>query len=883
MRLRLRLFKKILSLRYRVKITGEEHLFSGTILMLANHVALIDPQILTAFLWSYTKFRTLAQASFFSNPIIWPILKRLHAIPIDNDVDSMSRDGVMQTSDSVLSVLRGWENVLLYPSGQLKTQWAERIIWKKVAYDLLTHLPNDVRVVLVRTTGLRWSASSKAREWKTPSLFWFFLKWVRYWIANFFLFIPKRDVLIELEDVTKDLPKNLADALTLDQYNERLEKFYNAHGPEPLQYKRHYFYYNDVKYKDMPLVQWWEEFMKNVKDYTTVAYDKKIFDAILQQIHIMKPSLHKDDITLSTHVVFDLYFDSLDTAELKAYVQSLFPWSSNPPLLDLKLVWDYVMMGMWKSLSEEYLKSCDWEYDLPLWFLRDKLADFTEEKSIPALMKLVFEEDFGYSFCYDTIFGLQSRRDYMIKAYLLADIIKTFPGDYIGIMLPSLAGTSLLVVACYLSWKIPVMLNWTLSQDAFEHCVKCKSIPAILTSKSFYKKIQAPYYEKNNLVFLEDILKNISLKQKLFALYKSYRFKIPPQKEEAVVLFTSWSEWLPKAVAITHQNIIQDIKGALQVLSFKTDDILLGFLPPFHSFWFTITTVCPLITGIRVVYSPDPNDASTLAKLIEHTQVTSLATTPTFFKRILSVASKEQMRSLRSVIAWAEKCPQDVFSLLAEKVPTAKLIEWYGITECSPVISVNPIEKPKPWTVWLPIGWLQIVILDLDTKEKIHFPGKEWMVYVAWPSVFSGYLDKNLEDPFVQIDTKKFYKTWDLWFLDEDGYLTLTGRLKRFIKIAGEMVSLPYIENLLQEKFTSTDEVSLAVEARELSNGKAKIVIFHTSNISLTVKEVNQYLRDRGVANLIAISDAVMIDTIPVLGTGKIDYKVLQKMITDEK
>lgn len=879
MRLLLQLFKKILTLRYRVKIRGEEHLFSGKMLLLANHVALIDPQIITTFLWSYAKFRTVAQASFFSNPIIWPVLKWLKAIPIDNDISSMSRDWVLETSQKVLSALVAWDNVLLYPSGQLKTQWAERIIWKKVAYELLSALPKDVRVVLVRTTGLRWSSSSKAREWKTPSLFWFFLKWVRYWIANLFVFIPKRDVLIELEDVTKKLPKNLADAWSLDQCNQRLENFYNIRWPEPLEYTPHYFYYNDVKHKDIPLVLWSEEFMKNVKDYTSIAYDTTVFEAVLGHIHTMKPDLHKDDITLSTHVVFDLFFDSLDTAELKAHVQSLFPWSSNPPLLDLKLVWDYVMMGMGKTIWEEYLKSCDWEYDVPLWFLRDKIADFTEEKTILDLLKLSFKQDMSQSFCFDYVFGLQSRRDYMIKAYLLADIIKKYEGEYIAILLPSLSGTSLLVVATYLAWKIPVMLNRTLSQEAFEHCVKYKNIPAVLTSRSFYKKIQAPYFEKNNLVFLEDILKNITLKQKLVALYKSLRFYTPKQKEEAVILFTSWSEWLPKAVSISHQNIIQDVKWALQVVSFKTDDILLWFLPPFHSFWFTITTVCPLITGIRIVYSPDPNDAQTLAKLIEHTQATWTATTPTFFKRILSVATNKQIASLRSVVAWAEKCPLDVFALLWEKVPTAKLIEWYGITECSPVIAVNPLEKPKPGTVWLPIGWLQIVVLDLETKEKIQSPWKEWMIYVAGPSVFSGYLDKNLEDPFVQIDNQKFYKTWDLGFLDEDWYLTLTGRLKRFIKIAGEMVSLPYIENLLQEKFGSAQEVTLAIEAQELSSGKAKIVLFHTPTVSISLKEANQYLREKWVTNLISLSDSIQLEAIPVLWTWKIDYKVLKKMI----
>lgn len=842
MRLLLHLFRKVLSLRYRVQITGQECLLEGKTLFLSNHVALIDPPILAAYLSVYKKFRILSQVSFFKNPLLRPILQHLGTIPIDNEVDSMSRESVKHTLQIIIDALALGDSVMLYPSGQLKTQWSEKIIGKKAAYGILSRLPKDTRVVLIRMTGLWGSSSSKAREWKTPGVFSLFFRWLRYFVANFFVFVPKRDVLIELEDVTSDLQKKLTKHCTLEECNAWLAAFYNARGPEVLQYKRHYFYYNDVKHKKMPIIEGSEEFMKKVKDYTKIEYSHDVFDAIVQQISTMKPTLDTK-ITMSTHVVFDLFFDSLDTAELKTYIQSLFPWSSNPALLDLKLIGDYVMMGMGKSLMEASLKPCNWKYSDPTWFLRDVLDDFTQEASIPSLMKKVFGQDKWKSFCYDYVFGLQTRKDYLVKAYLIAAIIKKYPGDYIGIMLPALTGTSLLVFASYLAWKIPVMLNWTLWQEAFDHCIQYKDLPAILTSKSFYQKIKAPYFEKNNLVFFEDMLKKISYKQKLLALYASYRFHIPQQKEEAVVLFTSWSEWLPKAVVLTHQNILQDIAGSLQLVSFKTDDILLGFLPPFHSFWFTITTICPLMTGIRVVYSPDPNDATTLAKLIQHTHISSITTTPTFFKRILSVATKDHLDTLRCVIVWAEKCPLDLFDWLKQKAPKAILVEWYGITECSPVISVNPLEKSKPWTVGLPIPWLDVLILDLDWNEKYTEPWKEGMIYVAWPSVFSGYLDKNLENPFLMIDGRRFYTTGDLWFLDKDWYLTLTGRLKRFVKIAGEMVSLPYVEHILQEEYGSAEQVNLAIEALELSNGKAKIVVFTTPDIVFSLQEVNQSLR----------------------------------------
>ncbi len=883
MRVLLYFFKKILSLRYRVKIRGEECLSSEKILLLPNHVALVDPQILTAYLRTYKSFRVLTQASFFENPFLKPLFTWFGAISIDNETETMSRAWVKQASQTLIDVLTLGESVMLYPSGQLKTQWSEKIIGKKVAYEVLSHLPKGTRVVIARTTGLWGSSSSKAREWKTPSLFLFFLKWLWYLIANIFVFVPKRDVYIELEDITPKLKKKLTKDWSLDTCNERLEHFYNIHGPEKLTYIPYYFYYNHVTNKQLPIIQGSESFMKHVKDYTQVSYSQDVFDAVLKHIYDMKSNQNIQDMTMSTHVVFDLFFDSLDTAELKTYIQSTFPWSSNPPLLDLKLIGDYVMMGMGKSLEEAELKSCDWKQDVSSWFWRDTIEYLTEEESIPSLMKKVFTKEKWKDFCYDTVFGLQTRKDYLIKAYLLARIIKKLPGDYIGIMLPALTGTSLLVIATYLAWKTPVMINRTFWQEAFEHCVQQKNLSVLLTSRSFYQKIKAPYFEKNTLVFFEDILKKVSLKQKLLAVSDAHRFYIPKQKEEAVVLFTSWSEWLPKVVSLSHQNIIQNIKGSLQLVSFKLEDILLGFLPPFHSFGFTITTIFPLITGTRIVYSPDPNDATTLAKLIQHTQVSSITTTPTFFKRILSVATHTHLASLRCVVVWAERCPLEIFDWLKKKAPKATLIEWYGITECSPVISVNPIEKSKKWTVWLPITWLDILVLSLDSPKKPCKIWKEGMVYVSWPSVFSGYIDKNLEDPFILIDKKKFYTTGDLWFLDKDWYLTLTGRLKRFVKIAGEMISLPYIERVLQQKYGLSDEANLAIEGIELPDGKAKIVLFVTPDTVLSLKEVHSYLRDTGVSNLISIAQIVTIKTIPFLWTWKTDYKILKNMILDEK
>lgn len=165
------------------------------------------------------------------------------------------------------------------------------------------------------------------------------------------------------------------------------------------------------------------------------------------------------------------------------------------------------------------------------------------------------------------------------------------------------------------------------------------------------------------------------------------------------------------------------------------DERFFCYLPPFHSFGFTVNTVFPLITGLRSVNTPDPNDSLTVAKLIAHTQPTLLATTPTFLRNLLAIASKDQLASLRYVITGGEKCSELVFEKTKKLIPTAKILEGYGITECSPIISINPIEKQKAQSVGIAIGEGEITILDLETDQPLK-ANQEGMIYFSGGNVF---------------------------------------------------------------------------------------------------------------------------------------------------
>lgn len=884
MRLLMKIYEYILSLRYNVTIEWEKELqHDWPILLMPNHVALVDPQIITWFLYKYLDVSPVVVETYYNKPLLKPLFKLVKAVPMwDLQAWSWDKEEVKRTISSIIDALKEGKNILIYPSGQIYSQWYEVIKGKKSAFTIIENLPENAKVVWIRTTWLWWSIWSKAYNNQKIWFFWAeFYSWFII-LANLVFLIPKRPVKIEMFDITSDLKKE--HKKWLNDFNKYLEDFYNKNWEEKPEYVRHYFFFNDTKNTREPaLIEWSIKWIMQVNNhYNLEQLDPKIKSTIINKIAEMK-SVKSSTINDKTNLIIDLYFDSLDLAEIKSYIQTTFEKSSNPPILDLKTVWDLIVMWAWKSANIEKIKPCNWKtqesnknfYEL----LNDNHTKLWYNSNILSLFKEVFKNSPNSDFIYDGLFWLQSKRNFLIKCYLISNILKKIKWQNIWIMLPSVSTTPLLIIATYLAGKTPVMLNWTVGEASLYHCINFAGIDNIITSNNFYNKIKNDSLDKisEKYIFLEDILKNVSLVSKITALIKSKLFIIPKKKTSAraVLLFTSGSESLPKAVPLTHSNIIYDILGAIYNFPIKEEDILLGFLPPFHSFWFTINTILPLITWLRLVCFPDPNDSKTISNYISHCKVTTITSTPTFLKMILGISKSKDLQSVKYVAVWAEKCPTTLAEEFSKMCPQAKILEWYGITECSPIISINPPSHSKLWSVWQPIFWLQVKIISLENWKETK-TGEQWMIYVKWYNIFAWYLDNNLESPFEQINWYRFYKTWDIGYLDSDNYLYITGRLKRFIKIAWEMISLPFIEEIILEKFSVEWEVWLAIEALE-NEWTAKIVLFSIYNIKL--QEVNDHLRKRWVSNLVRIEQIIKLESIPVLGTGKIDYKILKSKI----
>ena len=346
---------------------------------------------------------------------------------------------------------------------------------------------------------------------------------------------------------------------------------------------------------------------------------------------------------------------------------------------------------------------------------------------------------------------------------------------------------------------------------------------------------------------------------------------------QTIVLFTSGSESLPKAVPLTHANILANLNDLCRVFEFRHDDRLIGMLPPFHSFGLVITTVLPLLAGVPVVYHPNPTEGATLARLIKAYRVTLLVGTPTFLNGIVRAVKADELDSLRAVISGAEKCPENLYEMVMRLWPHVSVVEGYGITECSPVVSVNDVTAPQPGTIGKVLPSVEQAIVDVTGGRRVE-RGQPGLLLVRGPSIFAGYLNFEGASPFVEFEGRTWYRTGDLVTEAADGVLTFAGRLKRFVKLGGEMISLPAIEEILNRHYVQAtdDGPVLAVEATPVELNP-ELVLFTIRELAR--EEVNQCLREAGLSALYNIRTIVKLAAIPVLGTGKTDYRALKERL----
>ncbi len=487
----------------------------------------------------------------------------------------------------------------------------------------------------------------------------------------------------------------------------------------------------------------------------------------------------------------------------------------------------------------------------------------------------------------DQASGVLTYRDMLTAILALKPALAEMEGRYLGIMLPASSGAAVLYLAALFAGKIPVMVNWTAGAGTIAKSLDRLGVRRIVTAQALVARLAGQGLDlallQERLAPVEEIGRRIGRRARLAAWFgarlRPGALAKPPVPDTAVVLFTSGSENFPKAVPLTHANILANLRDMAGLFRLRPGDCALGMLPPFHSFGLTCSILFPLCAGVRVVFHPNPTEGARLARTIEAYGVTLLMGTPTFLNGIIRAAGDRQLRTLRKVVAGAEKCPAKVYEAVSGRWPHLAILEGYGITECSPVVSANDENDIRPGTIGKALPSVEYALRAPEGAGRAP-PGQPGMLLVRGPSVFGGYLEYDGPSPFEEFEGKTWYRTGDLVTEGPGGVLTFTGRLKRFVKLGGEMISLPAIEEALARAFAPGAEPDegpvLAVEGAP-AEANPDLVLFTTREIGR--EEANRALREAGLSPLHNLRHVRRVEAIPVLGTGKTDYRALRALL----
>ena len=875
----------VLGLRYRINTNG----FKTTIrigktrkgiLFLANHPSESDPVILMSRLWYDFRPRPVVLEDFYDMSGIHWLMRLIGAIPMPNvklGLNSYKRMRVQQGLDKIIDHLQQGKNVLLYPAGRLMQSGRENLMAASATHHILQRCP-ETTVVLIRSRGLIGSSFSWVSQQRRPDLWQTMKQTIKHLFYNLIFFSPRRHIRIDCELAEEDLTR-FKDKMQLNRY---LETWYNQEGEETPSWVPLSLW----KRRDRVIQDRTKESKLDKKKIGSIPdHVRKTIYAKLAELSVMNKQTLKDKHRLSE----DLGLDSLQIADLLSWLEESYV-VSDVNATDLVRIADVLL-----STTPTTIRRTQDDPDFPISQVPHAWKEKTrQEPFIPDIRQSIQMNFFRCAArmpatiaLADDIRGVSSYRQARVAVLLLADCIHRFPEKRIGILLPASSGASLLVLATLLAAKVPVMINWTLGDRNLRHVLKITEVKRILSSKRFLDRLNNVNLElfKDHLLTLETLLKGkLGIKAKVLAWFRSQRrpeticrlfSESHSIDDPAVILFTSGSESCPKAVPLTHRNILSNIVGCFNALKPNAKDCLYGFLPPFHSFGFTGTMILPLVTGLKVAYYPNPTEHRNLVKGIRKWTPSILLGTPTFTAGICNATSKGTLDSLRFIVVGAEKAPDALFQKV-ESCSSARLLEGYGITECAPVLTLNDPDKPRIG-VGYPVADVEICIVDPESFSELPI-NKRGLIVVHGSNVFSGYLGEASDDAFIELSNKRFYVTGDLGYLDTNGALTLLGRLKRFIKIGGEMISLPALEASIQT--VHPDEgggVNLAIVHREQEGERPLLVLFTTFETS--IDKMNRILREAGWSNLVRIHHWIQLDPIPVLGSGKTDYPSLEKRI----
>ena len=606
----------VLWFRYKVSVKGlevlkDKDLKSGPVLIFPNHPALIDPFILYRIIGKKLRVKPLVAESMFFSKGSKCIMQMVGAKPVpefDSAINEYKYQKAKEFHDDIIEDLKRGEKILLYPAGGLKRQAQELVGGRSLAHRLIQEVP-ETKIVLVRITGLWGSRFSTYFTGDVPSFWSIAFSGILSALKNLLIFTPRRKVLVEFSLPEKKFPRHG----TKQKFNKALESWYNQYLHED---KKEY----QERLSLVPYAWYSKKLPPVVKSSNELAYANLSIPKDLRQDIIFKISEISNkpvnEISDDDDLVYDVGIDSLDIASLYTYLDEQYDTNKSLQPGDLKKVKDLYVAALHMdekkgaSLKHELGDKGYWPHEL-----RRKEVSISEGATIVEAF-LDSCDRLKDSICLaDELVGKLSYSRVKLSVITLARKISSLEGEHIGIMMPSTAVSFMLILAVQLAGKVPVMLNWTTGTYFLNYSIDLMKIETVLTSEKFVNKLDNYNLGKvlDKALFLENLKKSITLADKIKSVFIAKRkcrgvlkyFKMALKKDDvAVYLFTSGTESDPKAVCITHDNILSNQRAGYKAIPFNKNDVLIMSLPPFHIFGFNLGLLA-IISGIKVYFSPD--------------------------------------------------------------------------------------------------------------------------------------------------------------------------------------------------------------------------------------------------------------------------------------
>jgi acyl-[acyl-carrier-protein]-phospholipid O-acyltransferase/long-chain-fatty-acid--[acyl-carrier-protein] ligase len=448
----------------------------------------------------------------------------------------------------------------------------------------------------------------------------------------------------------------------------------------------------------------------------------------------------------------------------------------------------------------------------------------------------------------------------------------------IGLMLPTSIGMTLSFLGLNSAGRVAAMVNFTAGAANIKAAGLAAGFTTIVTSRAFIEKgkldkLLAELERTFRIVYLEDLRATVGLWDKLDGMLNWQRpiakTAGPIGDQRAAILFTSGSEGKPKGVVLSNRNMLSNAAQARAVVDFGRDDTVFNVLPMFHAFGLTIGTIVPIVFGVKAYLYPTPLHYRIIPELIYGKNATILFGTDTFLAGYARAANAYDFRSLRYVMSGAEPVKDSTRQTYLEKFGL-RILEGYGVTEMAPVLALNTPMFNRNGTV----GRLMPgMTMRLEPVSGIDKGGK---LLVSGPNTMLGYL-KDDQPGILQPPAEGWHDTGDIVSVDEKGFVTIKGRAKRFAKVAGEMISLAAIESLAADLWPQ--DLSAAASLPDIRKGERIVLV--TQHRGATRADFAAFAKSKGASDLMIPSDVVVVPTIPLLGSGKLDFAGVTRLVTE--